>query len=89
MKIAPPLALRPCTVTWILVMTLTLASYRLGFGAPGPMLAGAVLLLTLFKSQLVIDHFMGLRHVRPAWRIAMAAYLLSVGATISIAYLIH
>lgn len=79
---------RPCTSAWIVLLILTLASFRLGASSPGPELMLAVLALTLIKGQLVVNYFMGLRRVRTLWRVVMAAYLVVVGALIAAAYLI-
>lgn len=77
------------TVVWAALLLLTLSTYLLGTRDPGGALVmGAVLVLTLFKGQLVAWHFMGLRQVRPAWRLAMLAYLALVGMAIAGAYLI-
>ncbi len=78
---------KPCTAAWAALIGLALFTYRLGAYGSGRLLMGAALCLTLLKGQLVVDYFMGLRSVRPFWRIAMAAYLIVVGGVIAVAYL--
>lgn len=78
---------KPCTIAWAALVGLAIFTYRLGAYGSGQPLMGAALCLTLLKGQLVVDYFMGLRSVRPLWRIAMAAYLIVVGGVIAIAYL--
>ena len=86
MKAQAALPFRACTVSWAALLLLTTISFELGSGASGRLLMAAVLALTLVKGQLVVSHFMGLRHVRREWRIAMAAYLAAVGGVIALAY---
>jgi len=76
----------PHTASWLALLGLTLLSFKLGARAGGQALMLAVLALTLFKGHLVVSHFMGLRHARPAWRLLMSGYLLTVGAIIATAY---
>lgn len=79
--------LRPCTRTWLLMLGLTFVTYaiaRLGLSGEGLMLG--VLAIALFKGQLVVDHFMGLRRVRGFWRPLLTAYLLLLGAALAGAF---
>ena len=87
MKLLKAIPLRPCTTSWVVLLVLTTITFELGSGAPSQVLMAAVLTLTLVKGQLVVSYFMGLRHVRPVWRLVMAAYLAAVGGVIAIAYL--
>ncbi|HUW27552.1 MAG TPA: cytochrome C oxidase subunit IV family protein [Sulfuriferula sp.] len=87
MKLPQAFPLRPCTASWVVLLGLTTITFELGSGAPGQTLMAAVLALTLVKGQLVVSYFMGLRRVRPLWRLVMAAYLATVGGIIALAYL--
>lgn len=80
-------SLKPCTRAWILLLALAAASFQLAYDKPGRILMLLVLVLTLFKGQLVVNYFMGLRHVRRLWRVIMSLYLITVGALIGLAYL--
>ncbi len=81
--------IRPCTVIWLLLIALTGVTYLVGqAGVSGMAIVGFVLITTLFKSQMVVDHFMGLKHVRPFWRALLFAYLLLVCGMIGVAYYI-
>lgn len=82
-------SMRPCTRAWLVLLGLTLFTYGIGsMGMSGIAAAGVVLLATLLKGQVVVDHFMGLRHVRPFWRVLMFSYLAVVGVAIAIAYVL-
>ena len=74
------------TITWVLLLVFTVASYILGAGTVKPALMLAVLLLTLIKGQMIADYFMGLRHTRFVWRALMSAWLLTIGGTIAFVY---
>ncbi len=87
MKLLHFMPLRPCTLSWLVLLGLTTITYELGSWASGKLLMTAVLALTLVKGQLVVSYFMGLRHVQLLWRLVMAAYLAAVGGVIAIAYL--
>ncbi len=62
-------------LAWLLLLTLSLCSYALHSRLHGPLLALCALLLTLGKGQLIVDDFMGLRHVRGPWRLLLSSYL--------------
>jgi cytochrome c oxidase subunit 4 len=87
MKLLQAIPLKPCTISWVVLLGLTTITFELGSRAPSQVLMAAVLALTLVKGQLVVSYFMGLHRVRPVWRLVMAAYLATVGSVIAIAYL--
>jgi len=87
MKLPATVATRSCTASWVALLGLTTISFLLGTRVPSQVLMAAVLVLTLIKGQLVVNDFMGLRTVRPLWRIAMGAYLVAVVGVIALAYL--
>ena len=74
------------TVTWLLLLAFTGASYALGSGIAKPALMLVVLLLTLVKGQMIADYFMGLRRTRFVWRALMSAWLLTIGGAIVLVY---
>lgn len=83
------LGLRPCTRVWLVLLGLTLFTFGVGrLELGGNVVMGFVLLATLIKGQLVVDHFMGLRRVRLFWRLVMFFYLVVVGSLIAVAYLL-
>ncbi len=82
-------AIKPCTGAWLSLLALAAISFQLAYDKPGRILMLLVLVLTLLKGQLVVDHFMGLRHARPVWRVTMSVYLIAVGTLIGVAYLIR
>jgi cytochrome c oxidase subunit IV len=81
--------LRPCTLVWLLLLTLTVATYAAAqLGLQGKGLILGVLALAIIKGQLVVDHFMGLRRVGSFWRPLLGSYLLLVGGLIATAFLL-
>lgn len=83
------LGLRPCTRVWLVLLGLTLLTFNIGrLDLGGNAVMGLVLLTTLIKGQLVVDHFMGLRRVQLFWRLVMFFYLAVVGSLIAVAYLL-
>lgn len=81
--------IRPCTAIWLLLLALTGLTWFIGqAGATGLGIVAFVLITTLFKSQMVVDYFMGLRHVRPFWRGLLFGYLVVVCGLIGVAYYI-
>lgn len=84
-----PGVLRPCTQVWLLLLTLTFATYAAAqLGLQGKGLVLGVLAIALIKGQLVTDRFMGLRQVSGFWRPLLSAYLFIVGGLIATAFLL-
>jgi len=80
---------RNALLVWMVLVTLTGATYtlgRLGFGGTGIMLV--LLLSVMLKGQLVADYFMGLRGVESRWRLVVTGWLLAVVTLIGLAYLL-
>jgi hypothetical protein len=79
--------LRPCTVTWLVMLGLTFVTYAVSrLGLSGQWLMLGVLAIALFKGHLVVDRFMGLRRVRGFWRPLLSLYLLLLGAALAGAF---
>lgn len=82
-------AIRPCTVTYLILMVLTLITWMIGkAGLSGLEISLLVLLFALFKGLLVGDYFMGLRSVTGFWRLPVLIWLLLPGGLITWAFLI-
>lgn len=78
---------RPCTTTWLWMLALSFITYAVArAGLAGNILMALVLLIALFKGQLVVDRFMGLRHVSGFWRPLLTGYLLLTGAALAGAF---
>ena len=73
-------------VTMVLLTTVTFSADRLGLS--GIELVLGVLLIALFKGQLVVDYFMGLRRVRWFWRTILYGYLSVLGVLIAAAFIL-
>ncbi|MGD8587999.1 MAG: cytochrome C oxidase subunit IV family protein [Chromatiales bacterium] len=83
------LGLRPCTRVYLLLILLSCTTYligRLGFSGLGISLL--VLLLALFKGQLVGHYFMGLGSVRGWWRWPVLIWLFVPGGLIGAAFIL-
>ncbi|MDP3744192.1 MAG: cytochrome C oxidase subunit IV family protein [Methylotenera sp.] len=77
------------SIIWLLLIVLTMATFNIGeSGLPGKETIFMLLAITMIKSQIVANYFMGLRHVKFFWRGIMFGYFLIVGGLIAIAYLI-
>lgn len=76
------------TVIWLLLLALTAVSLAIGETQHGIAAMMLVVVLLLFKSQLVVSWFMGLRRAPMLWRIVMGSYLAIVGIAITTAYLV-
>ena len=80
---------RATTAIYLLLCVLTLVTWALGSaGVGGLWVALLVLALALIKGQLVGDWFMGLRRVRGFWRWVVSAWLLLIGLTVPIAFIL-
>lgn len=82
--------MKHATFLWLLLLGLTALSTQASALTKVGLSAGAVvplvLLLTLAKGRVVIDHFMALRHVGAAWRWAVLGWLLLVLGLIAYAF---
>ncbi len=77
------------TLIWIMLILLTLSSALVGyFQLSGLYIVGFVLLTVFIKGQLIIDHFMGLRHVRGFWRYAMLGFVIVIPTIIYTGYIL-
>jgi cytochrome c oxidase subunit IV len=76
------------TVIWLVLVALTLMTFSLGeAGMSGPSVMLTLLIITMIKSQMVANYFMGLRKGRLLWRAIMFGYFVIVGSLIALAYL--
>lgn len=74
-------------VIWIILMLLTLSTAFVGYlELSGLYIVGFVVLTITLKGQLIIDHFMGLRHVRGFWRLAMLGFVFVIPVIIYTGY---
>lgn len=76
------------TIIWLALVALTVMTFNLGEAdvlGKGVMLT--VLVITMIKSQLVANYFMGLHKTKFFWRAIMFGYFAIVGGLIAVAYL--
>jgi cytochrome c oxidase subunit IV len=77
------------TLIWLILIALTLATYnidQLRWSGKATMMT--ILVITLIKSQMVANFFMGLNKTKTIWRVIMLVYFLIVGGLIAYAYLL-
>ncbi|MGB2832088.1 MAG: cytochrome C oxidase subunit IV family protein [Methylotenera sp.] len=76
------------TVIWLVLVVLTMMTFGLGeAGMSGKAVMLTLLAITMVKSQLVANYFMGLRRTKFLWRAIMFGYFVIVGGLIALAYL--
>jgi len=75
------------TIIWIILILMTLSTAYIGYlELSGLYIVGFVVLNITIKGQLIIDHFMGLRHVRGFWRLAMLGFVFVIPGIIYTSY---
>ena len=75
-------------IVWIILIGLSLLMFALAQdGLEGKLFVVLMLLAAWFKGQMIIDHFMGLRHVEVLWRMIVSVWLILVLGIILIVYL--
>lgn len=74
--------IRQTTLTWILLISLTLISVSLGqtLNQPG-WLAISIMLTVIVKGQQIIDVFMGLSNAPKGWRLLLLSYAVFIPMT--------
>ncbi len=76
------------TIIWLALVVLTIMTFSLGeAGMSGKGVMLTLLAITMIKSQLVANYFMGLRKTKFLWRAIMLGYFVIVGGLIALAYL--
>lgn len=76
------------TVIWLVLVALTFASFYLGeTDMQGKDVMLTLLAITMIKSQLIANYFMGLHKTKLLWRGIMFSYFVIVGGLIALAYL--
>lgn len=76
------------TIIWLVLIIFTIMTYSLGKAdISGKVAMLTLLAITMVKSQLVANYFMGLRKTKLLWRAIMFGYFIIVGSLIAVAYL--
>jgi len=82
-------SLDPATVTWLVMVTLTLGTWLWGLqGVAGAALVVPAMLFALVKGRLLVDHFMEASGASTFWRLLLGGYLLVITAGIATAFLL-
>jgi caa(3)-type oxidase subunit IV len=76
------------TVILLVLVVLTITTFTLGeTGMSGKGVMLTLLAITMIKSQLVANYFIGLRKTKFLWRAIMFGYFVIVGSLIALAYI--
>lgn len=74
-------------IIWIILVTLTIFAFLVGYlKLVSSLLVGVLLLTTFIKGQLLIDYFMGLKEVSFKYRIIPTIWLTLILLLIGVAY---
>ena len=77
------------TVVWMILVGLSLLMFALAqSGFESKLFVISILISSWYKGQMIIDHFMGLRHVEIIWRLVISIWLILVLSVIFIVYLL-
>ena len=80
-------SIKKLTVIWVILVILTLITATIGYyQLSGLYIVGVILLTVVVKGQLIVDHYMGLRHVRGFWRLAMLGFVFVIPGIIYAGY---
>ncbi|MFC3150376.1 cytochrome C oxidase subunit IV family protein [Litoribrevibacter euphylliae] len=75
------------TYVWLFLMVATLIAAAIGSAGHSGVVGALVALgLLIAKGQLVVDHFMELRHVDWHWRLLLSAYSVVISGLVFTAY---
>lgn len=76
------------TLIWIVLMLFTILTLFMGeTGFEGKNIILIILIVTFFKVQMIVDHFMGLRNVKWMWQMIMFSWSFLVLSLIGVAFL--
>lgn len=76
------------TLIWMALIALTVMTFCLGESEmSGKTFVLTLLTITMIKSQLVANYFIGLCKTKFLWRVIMFGYFAIVGSLIAVAYL--
>ena len=72
---------------WVILITLSLFAYLLGyFKLLSALMVSVLLLSTFLKGQLIIDYFMGLKETRLRYRLIPTLWLILILSLIALSY---
>ena len=75
------------TGVWILLITLSAIAAWIGeFGTADARIVAFLLVALVIKGQLVVDQYMGLKHVSWLWRGIMSAFCVVIGLITFLTY---
>ena len=81
--------IKTARIVWIVLMIATSIGAILGsLETTGIAVVFFSIIILIIKGQLIIDFFMGIRHVERHWRILMTAYCIVIGSFVLLAYIL-
>lgn len=82
-------SIQRATMVWLALVAATiLAAFMSVFFESGLVLLFVSVAILIFKGQMIVDHFMELRHVSKHWRGLMSAYCIVISIFVVMAYII-
>ncbi|MBA6390105.1 cytochrome C oxidase subunit IV family protein [Colwellia sp. BRX10-3] len=83
------ITIKKITLSWLLLISLTLVSIRISSVIDEPRLLTFIALFIVFlKAQQIIDNFMELKHAPRKWRFILLSYIFFTPGIIFLIYII-
>ncbi|WP_196137882.1 cytochrome C oxidase subunit IV family protein [Aliikangiella sp. G2MR2-5] len=80
-------AIRKATGIWLALIILSVAGACFGeVKALTEEILLATLIILVVKAQLIVDYFMGIKQVRPLWRLTMSGFAISISFIVWLVY---
>jgi caa(3)-type oxidase subunit IV len=71
------------TRIWLLLMLATVSAAGLSFlPINGLLLTAITIMILIWKGQMIVDYFMGLKTASVFWRVVMSAYCVVIGGVV-------
>lgn len=76
-------SVQQATKIWLLLMLATVLAAGLSFlPINGLLMAFITVLILIWKGQMIVDYFMGLKTASAFWRVVMSAYCVVIGSAV-------
>jgi cytochrome c oxidase subunit IV len=76
-------SVQQATKIWLLLMLATASAAGLSFlPINGLLLTAITILILIWKGQMIVDYFMGLKTASVFWRVVMSAYCVVIGLAV-------
>lgn len=76
-------SVQQATKIWLLLMLATILAAGLSFlPIDGLLITFITILILIWKGQMIVDYFMGLKTASVFWRVVMSAYCVVIGSAV-------